>query len=70
MDKDSEDYLEYQVELNQYIADKTKQRDDMHKCFNIIIEQCIFAVEQNLEAEETSEESQNKSDLIALMKIL
>ena len=37
IDKDSEDYLEYQVELKQYITDKIKYRDDLHKCFNIVM---------------------------------
>ena len=48
VDKHSKDYLQYQVELKQYITDKTQYRDDMHKCFNIIMRQCSTAVEQNL----------------------
>ena len=70
IDKDSEEYLEYQVELKQYITDKTKYRDDMHKCFNIVMGQCSPAVEQNLEAEETFSNLKNKSDSIGLIKLL
>ena len=70
VDKESEDYLEYQVELKQFIVDKAKFRDDIHKCFNIIMGQCSPAVEQNLEAEEVFEELKNKSNSIELIKLL
>ena len=52
IEKDSEDYLEYQVELKQYITDKSKYRESVHKCFNIIIGQCSRSMEQNLEADD------------------
>ena len=67
VDKESEDYLEYQVELKQFIVDKAKFRDDIHKCFYIIMGQCSPAVEQNLEAEEVFEELKNKSNSIELI---
>ena len=37
IDKDSEDYLKYQVELKQCMTDKTNYHDDIHKCFNIVM---------------------------------
>ena len=70
IDKESEDYLEYQVELKQYVTDKTKYRDDIHKCFNIIMGQYSPAVEQNLEAEEVFEDLKSKSNSIKLIKLL
>ena len=60
MDKDSEDYLEYQVELKQYMTDKIKYRDDVHKWFNIIVGKCSPTVEQYLEAEETFNDFKSK----------
>ena len=70
VEKDSEEFLEYQVELKQYITDKTSYRDDIHKCFNIIMGQCSPAVEQNLEAEETFNDLKNSSNAIELIKLL
>ena len=53
IDKDSEDFLEYRLELKQYVTDKSKYNDKIQKCFSMIIGQCNPAVMHNLEAEES-----------------
>ena len=70
IDVGSEDFLEYQIELKQYVSDKTKYNDDIQKCFSLIIGQCSPAVEQNLEAEDTFDDMKTRSSSIELIKLL
>ena len=70
IDRDSDDFFEYQEELKRYVSDKARYVKDMQNCFSIIIGQCSPAVEQNLESEDTFKDIKNRSDSIALMKLL
>ena len=70
IDKDSEDFLEYQLELKQYVTDKAKYNDDIQICFNLIMGQCSPSVEQNLEADESFAQLKESSDSIGLMRLL
>ena len=40
VDKDSEEFYEYQHELKKDIDNKNKYKDNMQKCFTIIYGQC------------------------------
>lgn len=70
VDKNSEQYLEYQMKLKQSIADKFKYKDYLQKCFSIIMGQCSPSVEQNVEADEIFYNIKEKSDSIVLIKLL
>ena len=45
IDTDSEDFLEYQLELKQYVSDNSRYNSDLQKCFSMIMGQCSPAVE-------------------------
>jgi len=45
VDKDSEDYVIYQIKLKQYISDTSKYTDNLEKCFSEIIGQCSPGME-------------------------
>ena len=70
IDTDSEDYLEYSLELKNYVSEKAKYNDNLQQCFSMIISQCSPAVEQNLEAEDTYANIKAQSDSIELIKLL
>ena len=70
VDTDSENFLEYQLQLKQYVSDKSKYTDDLQKCFSMIIGQCSPAVEQNLEADDSYAAIKESSNSIELIKLL
>ena len=53
IDKESEAYLEYQLELKQCIFNRSQYRSDLQQCFSMILKQCSPAVERNLEGDES-----------------
>ena len=70
IDKDCKEYVEYQLEMKQYVSDKAKYHNDLQKCFNIIMGQCSPAIEQDLKAQPTYKGIKDKSDSISLLKML
>ena len=52
IDRDSDKFFEYQVEMKQYVSDKTRYKYDLQNYFNVILGQCSPAVLQNLESED------------------
>lgn len=70
IDKDSETFLEYQMELRQCISDKMKYKEDIQKCSDIIIGQCSSSVEQNLELDDKYIKIKERSDSITVIKLL
>jgi len=68
VDKDSEEFYEYQHELKKYIDNKNK--DDMQKCFTIIYGQRSPDIEQLLRSENTFETLKTKYDSIGLIKLI
>ena len=40
LDKDSDAYMTYQLELKQYLRDIYKYRNNLEKCFSVIYGQC------------------------------
>ena len=43
IDKDCEEYIEYQLYLKQYMTDLTKFNDNLEKCYSLLIGQCPFS---------------------------
>ena len=40
IDKGGEEYMMYQINLNQYVNDLSKCNDNLEKCYSVIIGQC------------------------------
>jgi len=53
IDKESDDFFEYQEEMIRYVSDKTRYKRDIQNCFNAILGQCSPAVLQDLQSEDT-----------------
>ena len=70
INKESEEFIIYQMELKQYISDKTKYNSDIQKCFNIIMGQCSPTVERNLIGDDSFTNIKDTSDSIGLIKLL
>ena len=70
IDKDDEDFYEYQHELKKYIENKAKYHENIQKCFTIIIGQCSPDIEQLLTSEETFDSLKEAYDSIGLIKLL
>lgn len=45
IDKDGEDYVEYQINLKQYMSDLTKFNSDLEKIFSLLLGQCSPSIE-------------------------
>ena len=64
IDKDGEDYVEYQINLKQYMTDLTKFNSDLEKIFSLLLGQCSPSMEQSLAGEAEFSLIKEKSDSI------
>ena len=70
VDKDGEEFIMYQIQLKQYLADASKYNENLERCFGIIMGQCSPSMEQSLMANENFVELKSKSDSIGLIKLI
>jgi len=70
LDREDIDDVEYQIELKQYKSDKKIYKENLQKCFTIIMGQCSPSMERALESEVMCKDMKEKSDSISLIKLL
>ena len=51
MDRECEEFIEYQIEIKKYVDRKNKLKDDIKEIFNIVYGQCSPGIQQKLEAD-------------------
>ena len=67
VDKDGEEYITYQIQLKQYLANINKYSINLEWCFGIIM---FPSMEQSLVVNETFAELKSESDAIGLIKLI
>ena len=67
LDKYGIDFVEYQIDLRQYMSDKMIYNDNIQTCFTIIMSQCSPSMEKALEAEASYKVMKTRSNSIALI---
>ena len=70
IDKDGEEYVEYQINLKQYMTDLNKFNSDLIKIFSLLIGQCSPSMEQSLAGEKEFSIIKEKSESIPLIKMI
>ena len=70
VDKDCEEFTEYQINLKQYISDVENFHSDLEKCFSLLPGQCSPSMEQTLAGEKDYQTIKEQSDSIGLIKMI
>jgi len=70
MDRDCEDFIEYQIEINKYVDRKNKLDDDIQQIFNIVYGQYIPGMQQKLESDSEFKKIKDNADSVELLKII
>ena len=54
VDKDCEEFTDYQMNLKQYISDVANFHSGLEKCFSLLLGQCSLSMKQTLAGEKDS----------------
>ena len=70
IDRECEEYAEYQIYLKQYISDITMFNDNLEKYFSLLLDQCSPSMEQSLAGGKKYEKIKENYDIIELIKLI
>ena len=70
LDKECEEFIEYQIEIKKYVDRKNKLDDDIQQIYNIVYGQCSPGMQQKLESDDDFNMIKQNADSVALLKII